>query len=164
MCHYITAVLPKSADHARLDSIARGHGRRFEHLPNPSIQAQIEADEQYFFTTIGHCDCGTPLGALARGHGGTPDWGALEQRLLKKGWSKAKVARSIAQKQEDDRSSSDASAAESRKQLSGWMTFIGAVLGPGEASHLGLLLHMCTPGLSAAALSSKEGRKSAPRS
>lgn len=142
MCHYITAVLPKSADHARLDTIARDHGRRFERLSNPGIEAQIKADEQYFLTTVGHCDCGTALGAFTRDLGRTPDWPTLEQRLLKKGWSRAKVARSLAQKQEDHRLSSDASAAEHREQLSGWMNFIGAVLGPGKASHLGLLLHM----------------------
>lgn len=142
MCHYITAVLPRSADHIRLDAIAREHGRQFSRLPVPGMEAQIEADELYFLTTAGHCDCGTPLGAFARAHDATPDWLAQEQRLLKKGWSRSKAARAIAQKQEDYRSSSEASAAENSSQLSGWVEFIRAVLGPGKASHLGLLVHM----------------------
>ena len=142
MCHYITAVLPRSAGHVRLDAIAREHGRQFMRLPNPGIEAQLEADEQYFLTTVGHCDCGTPLGAFARAEDEAPDWLAQEQRLLKKGWSKSKAACAIAQKQEDYRSSLSASAAESSSQLSGWVDFIRSALGPGKASHMGLLLHM----------------------
>lgn len=149
MCHYVTAVLPRSADHARLDAIARDHGRCLERLPNPRVEAQIGPDEQYFFTTVGHCDCGTPLGAFARRHRDAPDWPALEQRLLRKGWSKAKVARSIAQKQEDHRAESEVSEADHRRRLSDWMDFIGAVLGPGKASHVGLLLHMYSGSINA---------------
>ena len=160
MCHYITAVLPKSADHDRLDAIARHHGRQFRPLHSPSIEAQIQPDEQYFLTTAGHCDCGTPLGAVARGHRGAPDWHALERRLIRKGWSKGKVARSISQKQEDHRLAADASAADSRTQLSDWVDFIGAVLATGKVSHLGLLLHM-SPGPSATGSSLREGKKSA---
>ena len=141
MCHYITAVLPESAEHDRLDAIARHHGRQFQRLCNPGVEAQIPPDEQYFLTTVGHCDWGTALGALARGRG-DPDWQALERRLQKKGWSAAKVARAIAQKQEDYRSASATSVDGNRKQLSDWMDFIAAVLSSGKASHLGLLLHM----------------------
>ncbi len=144
MCHFITAVLPESADHERLDAIARHHGRQFARLPNPGVEAQLRPDEQYFLTTVGHCDCGTALGALARSEHGAPDWKALEQRLLKKGWSRTKVARAIGQKQEDYRSASDASAQDSRTSLTGWMNFIAAVLESGKVSHLGLLLHMYT--------------------
>ncbi|QSX73505.1 hypothetical protein HIV01_009530 [Lysobacter arenosi] len=142
MCHYVTAVLPKHADHDHLDGIARKHGRQFRRLSNPSIEAQIEPDEQYFITTVGHCDCGTPLGALAQGSTGAPDWLVLEQRLLKRGWSKAKVARSIAQKQDDFLTAAASSASTNLKEVASWLDFIGAVLGSGRTSHLGLLLHM----------------------
>ncbi|HEY5803338.1 MAG TPA: hypothetical protein VIT90_06595 [Lysobacter sp.] len=142
MCHYITAVLPGSADHDHLDAIARKHGRQFLRLSNPSIQAQIEPDEQYFITTVGRCDCGTPLGALAQSSSCAPDWLALKQRLLKKGWGKSKVARSIAQKQEDFLTAAESSEATNLKEVSSWLDFIGAVLGSGRTSHLGLLLHM----------------------
>jgi hypothetical protein len=142
MCHYITAVLPRSADHSGLDALAREHGRQFKPLSNPGVQAQLQSDEQYFITTTGHCDCGTPLGALLQGAGRSPDWAAQEQRLLRKGWSKAKVARALAQKQEDLRASSETSATSNLMAVSSWVSFIGAVLGSGKTSHLGLLLHM----------------------
>lgn len=142
MCHYITAVLPASADHDALDALARGYGRQFKPLSNPGVEAQLHGDEQYFITTTGYCDCGTPLGALLRNSGRLPDWSAQEQRLLRKGWSKAKVARALAQKQEDLRTSSEASATSKLKAPSCWVDFIGEILGSGRTSHLGLLLHM----------------------
>ena len=142
MCHYITAVLPKSADLNGLDALAREYGRQFKPLSNLGVEAQLQADEQYFITTIGHCDCGTPLGALLQGCSRSPDWSAQEQRLLKKGWSRAKVARSLAQKQEDLRVSSEGSATSNQKAVSSWVEFIGAALGSRMTSHLGLLLHM----------------------
>lgn len=142
MCHYITAVLPESADHSGLDALAREHGRQFKPLSNPGVEAQLQSDEHYFITTIGHCDCGTPLGALLHGAGRSPDWATQEQRLLRKGWSEAKAARAIAQKQEDLRASSEASATSHPKAISSWLSFIGGVLGSGKTSHLGLLLHM----------------------
>jgi hypothetical protein len=142
MCHYVTAVLPKSAAHGDLDALARKHGRQFQPLSNPSIEAQIGPDERYFITTTGHCDCGTPLGALVHGASRTPDWSGQEQRLLRKGWSKAKVARAITQKQEDFRASAESSAESNLQTVSSWLDFIGAVLGSGKTSHLGLLLHM----------------------
>jgi len=142
MCHYITAVLPGSADHSGLDALAHGHGRQFKLLSNPSVEAQLQPGEKYFITTLGHCDCGTPLGALLRGSSRPPDWTAQEQRLLRKGWGKAKVARTLAQKQEDLRSSSEASATSNLKEVSTWLDFIRAIVGSGKTSHLGLLLHM----------------------
>jgi hypothetical protein len=148
MCHYITAVLPKSAPHEQLDAIARRHGRQFQPLSTPSITSQIEPDERYFFTTLGHCDCGTPLGALAR-PGGEPDWPAQEQRLLRKGWSKARAARSISQKQEDYRAAAESSADAGVTATSSWLAFIDAVLDSGKTTHLGLLLHMYSGALEA---------------
>lgn len=142
MCHFITAVLPSSAAHGELDALARLHGRRFQPMSTPSIEAQIGPGERYFSTTVGHCDCGTPLGALARG--GAPDWEAQAQRLRKKGWSGAKVARSLAQKKADF----DASAAP-EGDTRAWLDFIRAVLDSGMTSHLGLLLHMYSGSLDA---------------
>ncbi len=142
MCHYITAVLPKTADHRELDAIARTHGRQFRPLSNPSIEAQIGTDEAYFMTTLGHCDCGTPLGSLAYRAARTPDWPAQEQRLLKKGWSKTKVARALAQKEDYFRASADASAKSNLEAVTSWLNLISAVLDSSKATHLGLLLHM----------------------
>lgn len=142
MCHYVTAVLPKSAAHHELDALAREHGRQFQPLSNPSIEAQIGPEERYFISTLGHCDCGTPLGALVHGASRAPDWSSQEQRLRQKGWSKARIARAITQKQAAFRSSAESSTEANLKAMSSWLKFIGAILGSGKTSHLGLLLHM----------------------
>lgn len=142
MCQYITAVLPISAAYDELDALARRYGRQLLPLSNPSIEAQIGRDERYFLTTLGHCDCGAPLGGLIRGKAHTPDWSAQEQRFLKKGWSTAKAFRAIAQKQEDFQKSADASAETNLQAMSAWLDFIEAVLGSGKTSYLGLMLHM----------------------
>lgn len=96
MCRYITAVLPGSADHGGLHTLARTFGRQLKPLSNAGIVAQLEPDEHCFLTTPGHCDCGTPLGALLQRERHAPDWTAQEERLLKKGWTQARVKRALA--------------------------------------------------------------------
>lgn len=105
------------------------------------MEAQIGPSERYFVTTTGHCDCGTPLGALVPRTSRTPDWAVQEQRLLAKGWSKSKVARAIAQKKERIRVSAESSARTNLQAMSSWLSFIGAVLDSGKTSQLGLPLH-----------------------
>jgi hypothetical protein len=87
MCYYITAVLPLSANQVALAAIAHKYGRRLQPLTNPSIEAQLQAGEKYFVTTVGHCDCGTALGALAREYAQTKpvDQLAQERKLKLKG-------------------------------------------------------------------------------
>lgn len=147
MCHYITAVLPATADHVALDALARVHGRRFVPLSNASIEARLEPGERYFSTTPGYCDCGTPLGALARDRDSATDWSAHERRLLARGWTRAKVARAMAQKQERARAALEARAASNAAASLPWVGFIRAVLSSGRTSHLGLLLHWYSGGL-----------------
>jgi hypothetical protein len=142
MCHFVTAVLPKSASHIQLDEIARNHGRQFKPLVNASIARQLAPDERYFITTLGHCDCGTPLGALSpRKPDRAMDWLGLEKQLLKKGWSQTKVARHISQKQDKLQSSAESAAKSTSKEVQTWIDFIDDVLTSGKTSKLGLLLH-----------------------
>jgi hypothetical protein len=142
MCHFVTTVLPKTASIVELDAIARKYGHQFEPLANPSIERQIAPDERYFMTTLGHCDCGTPLGALTQGQRKrAKDWATLEQQLLRKGWSKAKVTRHISQKQEKLDSSAESAAHSNAKAIQSWLDFIADVLNSGKTSKLGLLLH-----------------------
>jgi len=136
MCHFVTAVLSDKAPHAELDAIARKYGREIQPLANPSIQRQIRRDQQYFRTTVGHCDCGTVLGSDHERARLAPNWAAEEQRLLKKGWSKTKVDRSLAQKRDSSASPDQASIAE----LASWRSLIAEILDSG-AREFGLLLH-----------------------
>jgi hypothetical protein len=146
MCWFVTAVLPESAPLAELDAVARKFGRQFHPLANPSVERQIARGQRYFTTTSGHCDCGTVLGSHSKQASQTVDWIAEERRLLKKGWSKTKVARALEQKRDiaarSDRAAEEASAAE----LASWVGLITEVLDSG-AREVGLLLHFYRGGL-----------------
>lgn len=140
MCHFVTAVLPASAPHAELDAVAHKHGRQLCPLASPSIERQIRSDQRYFLTTIGHCDCGTVLGSDNACAARAPDWAVEEQRLLKKGWSKAKISRALAQKQKCFITSDQAAQLASAAELRSWADLISEVLDSG-AREFGLLLH-----------------------
>lgn len=140
MCHFVTAVLSDTAPHLELDAIARRHGRQLRPLVSPSIERQLRRDQRYFLTTLGHCDCGTALGSFHRRASHAPDWEAEEHRLLKKGWSKSKVSRALAQKREITETSNKAAEETSVAELASWTSFIAETLGSG-AQELGLLLH-----------------------
>lgn len=137
MCRFITATLPIAADVAALDAIARRHGRQFMPMANASIGRQIGPDLRYFLTTLGHCDCDTPLGRLAPQrlrHQADP--AEVAQRMRRKGWSEAKIARAQAQQQAKCESDGTARAA-----LAAWVALIGEVLAYDGHTRIGLLLH-----------------------
>lgn len=140
MCHFITAVLPDTAPLAELDAVARKHGRQFRPLASRSMERQLRRDQRYLLTTLGHCDCGTVLGSSQRSASRVPDWEAEEQRLLKKGWSKAKVARALTQKRESAASSDRDADAAAATEVATWTRLVAEVLDSG-ANELGLLLH-----------------------
>lgn len=140
MCHFVTAVLSDTAPHAELDAIARKYGRQLRPLASPSMERQLGRDRRYFLTTLGHCDCGTALGSLHRRERHAPDWEAEEQRLVRKGWSRAKVARALAQKRESSESSDRTAGEAGAAELASWSRLILEILDSG-ADELGLLLH-----------------------
>jgi len=140
MCHFVTAVLSDTAPHAALDAIARKYGKQLHPLASPSMERQLGHGQRYFLTTAGHCDCGTVLGSHHRRCHQATDWAAKEQRLLKKGWSKAKVARALAQMQESSARSDVAALEASAADLASWTKLIAEILGSGTRE-FGLLLH-----------------------
>ncbi|MBP3985612.1 hypothetical protein J5837_14460 [Pseudoxanthomonas helianthi] len=141
MCHFVTAVLPAAADQAELDRLARLRGRQFLPLHNPTVEARLRTDERYFLTTLGHCDCGTPLGSHDRKAARAPDWVAEEQKLLRRGWSQAKVARSLEQKRAHWGTGRDNNARVDAEAMASWSGLIETVLDSGATPYLGLLVH-----------------------
>ncbi len=141
MCHFITATLPRNAPRDALDLVARRFGRQFQPLASPAISAQLPAGSAYFVTTLAHCDCGTLLGSAHRTAARAPDWAAEEARLLKKGWSRAKVARALEQRQDNAATKQDASEQADRSQSEGIEGFVSAILQSKLTRELGLLLH-----------------------
>jgi hypothetical protein len=140
MCHFVTAILPSTAPQSELDAVARKYGRQLRPLASPSMERQLRPDQRYFFTTVGHCDCGTVLGSYHQRALQAPDWAVEEQRLLKRGWSKAKVARALAQKRERSASSDEVAEEASTEELASWTRLIAEILQSGTRE-LGLLLH-----------------------
>ena len=149
MCHFITAVLPKEADAPGLDAIARRHHRQFEALSNSSIESQLRSGEHYFLTTVGHCDCGTALGASARDGSRAPrEHHADIRQLRSKGWSETKIARWLEQKQQVSARDDRVRSSRDIPSTGDWRALIKEVLESGLTPYVGILLHMYSGPLS----------------
>ena len=140
MCHFVTAVLPAHAPHAALDAIARRHKRQLQPQSNPSLAAQIGPQRRAYLTTLAHCDCGTVIGSARARARRAPDWDNEERQLRKRGWSAAKVARALAQKQERAAASEQSDVETSAVQCDAWVGLLNEALKAG-ADEFGLLLH-----------------------
>ncbi|MBV9931315.1 MAG: hypothetical protein JO013_10260 [Alphaproteobacteria bacterium] len=102
MCHFITLVVP-SCDMAAVRAVMARHGRAAEPTDNPSIGRAMLPGERQMLTTKGHCDCGTILAARH------PDAAAFDkklgeeaERLRRRGWSPAKIARALEDRRKAD--------------------------------------------------------------
>ncbi len=149
MCHFVTAVLPRGADIDALRPIADAHSRRLEPLENRSVQAQLQQGEQYFLTTRASCDCGCALGA----RGGTGSHTALDaaaaaRRRRLKGWSAARVARWIEQKEEALTRANEKHDTCVYSGAAEWVEFVRTTLSSGATPYIGLLLHWSSGPLS----------------
>lgn len=139
MCHFITAVLPGSANHAALAEIAARHGRALKPQRNPSVEEHLKSGEHYFLTTQGHCDCGTALGALGRAESKLERRKSAadneESKLRRKGWSEAKIKRWKEQKSEH------LAKPKSTPEATDWEDFLKELLSSRQTPFVGLLLH-----------------------
>jgi hypothetical protein len=102
MCHFVTLIVP-TGDADAVRAVMDRHGRAADPIDNPSIRKVLQGGESQYLTTRGHCDCGT---VLAPRHD-TPE--AFEEklardaaRMTRKGWSEAKIARSIEDRRKAD--------------------------------------------------------------
>lgn len=141
MCHFITATLPENAPHEALDAVARRSGRQFQPLATPAVVAQIPTGSAYFVTTLAHCDCGTILGSARRSAARALDWATEEAKFLKKGWSRAKVARALEQRRGSDALKQEANEQAERVRPESLEAFVTGILASGLTPELGLLLH-----------------------
>ena len=137
MCYYVTAILPRDVSLASLGPIATQFGRQLTPLTGPGLGAYLAPGEQYVLTTAGPCDCDTALGhqgrASRRGEGPQDD---AARRLAAKGWSNARIARSLAQREK----AQARHTAKADTDLARWEGFLRAVLDTGVA-YVGLVLH-----------------------
>jgi len=144
MCHLITLIIP-SLDQGRLKGILKAQGRVAVPVHNPSLAAKLDTGETQFLTTR-NCDCGTVF---------APSEEAAEQddvaeiaRLRKRGWSEAKIERSLA--------SRNHAQAMGRKpgvdSLAMWADVLHALLSDPKVERVGLFLHFYAGAVEAEAL------------
>lgn len=142
MCTFILAVLPKDADAETVKGIFRAHDRACFEAGRLSagLLAGLAPGERMFHTTPAHCDCGTPLGwATVPGRDPAKAAEATAARLRRKGWSEAKIARSLAQQTASDERPPRPSGELAPTSLAEWVALIDAVLVSNATPSLGLL-------------------------
>ena len=140
MCTFISLFLAASVDRAAMARVAEAHGLALSAQENAAVSRQLQEGEALYLSTKGHCDCGTALGSQVRGSGG-PSRSDAAARLRAKGWSEAKIARSLAQSEEHELARSRQAQANSAAELERWYEFLGAATARGNAPYVGLLIH-----------------------
>lgn len=88
-------IVPTDAT-ASVRAVMERHGRTAAPIDNPSIRKVLRENERQYLTTRGHCDCGTVLAHQPiRPEGLENKLDKERSRLIRKGWSVAKIARAI---------------------------------------------------------------------
>jgi hypothetical protein len=143
MCTFITLIAATDdLDHvnARLATLdARGHARRAERVDTPGLRPLLAPDEREYWLTRAPCDCGTFLGsAVPRGDDPDASRTADIARYRRKGWSDARIARALADK---DRASARPPRRQPNEDAAYWIELL-TVVGDGLGlKRLGLMHH-----------------------
>lgn len=132
MCSYITLVV--RGDASDVPAVLQRHGRKATPMENSSIRRVLVAGETQFLTTIGHCDCGTVLGAARENPSALRDEG---ERLRREGWSDAKIGRALR-----DRKKAEARPSKGAiDTIEFWAAILRDVISTPGVSGSGLLVH-----------------------
>lgn len=131
MCHYITATLPHGFSILETEAIASQFERDWEPLNNPYIHKFLSSGEQYFYTTRGHCDCGTTLGSKNSLHNNQSSIDRHVKKFKRKGWSESRIDRWLEEKLKPKPGGDTFS----------WKSLISSLIEKGNAEYVGILLH-----------------------
>ena len=137
MCTFVLAVLPPEANNTTIAELMKAHGML---LRPASTREYNGVPGEVFFTTPGFCDCGTVIGSEARGNSGgvlRSDPATQIEKLRRKGWSQAKIARWQEQMQQN--SAKRTQPAE--RELKRWQAFLPALLASNNTPWIGLFYH-----------------------
>jgi hypothetical protein len=132
MCSYITLVV--RGDAAAAAGVLLRHKRAATPIANPSVRQVLEKGETQFLTTVGHCDCGTALGAARSRKRDRP---REAEKLRKKGWSQTKVDRAM----EHQRKSDERPDARAVDDLVFWADLLRDVAATPGVAGAGVLVH-----------------------
>ncbi|WP_374502419.1 hypothetical protein [Pseudoxanthomonas sp.] len=149
MCTYISAIVPKSADVDRLSAVAASFNKDFRPFANASIQGQLSPGELLFLTTRGHCDCDSALGSGNRRRRKVADVDEERSKLAKKGWSKSKIERSLAQRMDQIQKREQDHNSELGKDLENWLGFLRNAVSNKDTPYIALLAHHYSGSLAA---------------
>ena len=141
MCIYISAIVPNSADIARLSAVAASFNKDFSRFANASIQAQLHSGESLFLTTRGHCDCDSAIGSSNKRRRKVADVDEERKRLAKKGWSQSKIERSLSQRIEQAEKRERDENSELGRDLENWLGFLRASVSSKDTPYIALLAH-----------------------
>jgi hypothetical protein len=143
MCTFVT-LIAATEDVARINAVlatmdSRGHTRRAERVETPGLRALLLPGEREYWLVRGHCDCGTFLGSVLQ-RGADPDAARAADiaRYRRKGWSEARIARALSDK---DRAAARPARHQPNEEVTYWidlMTALGSGLG---LKRLGLMHH-----------------------
>jgi hypothetical protein len=154
MCTRISVFVPTNANLDALESWADDCGLSLERVPAPAGQRHGTS----VLVTTSYCDCGTPIGSMSRvvrPH----DPERMVRELRKRGWSEAKIARSLAQKRDANRRRDGRQTAMAVAALTEWVTFLQGAPTRGHLKSIGIFYREDGEWLSAREL--REGRREA---
>jgi hypothetical protein len=152
MCTRISVFVPTTADIGALESWADACGIGLERVAGPGGHWR----DTSILTTTSHCDCGTPVGSMSR-VGPRHDPERAVSDLRKRGWSEAKIVRSLAQKRDASERRAARRAATAGAALTDWVTFLKGAPAHSHARSIGIFYREDGEWLSAKDL--KDGRR-----
>lgn len=149
MCHAIYITLPLESNAEAVRTIVKRHGRAL--LPvGHTMKHETVIGERLYGTKRFGCDCGTFIGILANAESGVPSHADTSHardlaKLRRKGWSEAKVARWLWEK--ENQKEKEARSAEVRRatyrgkgNVNNWLELIRESLESDATPSIGLLL------------------------
>jgi hypothetical protein len=139
MCYYVTAKVPKENNLEVLRPVINKHAFGFTSLTNSFITAQLPKESQYYRATGSYCDCDDGFGYSFH-YDRTSNQNDLAKhahKLRKKGWSEAKIKRSL-QERTLARGNLRPGITESADR---WIMFLREILSSKRTPKIGLITH-----------------------
>lgn len=147
MCTFVTALLPRSADLARIRSAVGPATEVLRPIVNPSVERYVGADGAYYRAYEGMCDCGVALGRAAHDTSSGKPPEVQVRALRRKGWSEAKVQRWLEEKSDAAARKAAERQARADHDLARWYRLLAATVGSGASPWVALLIHEYNGGL-----------------
>jgi hypothetical protein len=140
MCTFLIAAVSANAQLDRLEKELKAHRLAYRVFQEARFQSELQPGDVAFYTTVGHCDCGTELG---RGQQRvTTKYAREEAKRQRLGWSEAKIARWRAEQQmqheKQNRRRNDEGQGEG--ELLRWLNLLQTVLTEGISDRIDVFI------------------------